>query len=91
MKSKIDWKRKLTSRKFWLAVSGLAVAIVLLIFNAPDLADRVSCVILAVASVVSYIIGEGLTDAAAAKNEETHKETHKETHEPTYGYIDTHS
>ena len=83
---KIDWKKKLTSRKFGLAVSGLAVAVVMLIFNAPDLADRVSCVILAVSSVVSYIIGEGLTDAAAVRIEETHNETH----EPTGGENDTH-
>lgn len=61
--------RKLTSRKFWLAlaafVSGLIVA-----FGGEDaVADTVSGCMMAGASVVAYIIGEGFADGAAATSE----------------------
>ena len=60
----IDWKRKLTSRKFWLAVVGL-VSGLLLAFKV-DAADveTISGVIMSAASVIAYIIGEGMADAA---------------------------
>lgn len=62
---KIDWKRKLTSRKLWVAIAGLATGIILVFKGDAATAETVGGVILQVASVVGYIIGEGLTDAAA--------------------------
>ena len=59
---KIDWKRKLTSRKLWVAVAGFAAGI-MMYFGAPaDKAEDTSALILSGASVVAYIIGEGLAD-----------------------------
>lgn len=76
MKNKIDWKKKLTSRKLWLAVAGLAVSLVTLLSGSPELAEKISALILAAASVVGYLIAEGLVDAASAdKQPEKHIET----------------
>ena len=59
---KIDWKRKLTSRKLWVAVAGFAAGI-MMYFGAPaERAEDTSALILSGASVVAYIIGEGLAD-----------------------------
>ena len=60
----IDWKRKLTSRKFWVALVGLVTSL-LLAFGAPEsTATQVSGCIMAAATAIAYIIGEGLVDAA---------------------------
>lgn len=61
---KIDWKQKLTSRKFWAAVIGFITAI-LVAFNVPDLeVEQVATIISAAGLLVAYIIGEGLVDTA---------------------------
>ena len=59
----IDWKRKLTSRKFWLAVVGLVTGILAAFKLDEQTVTQVSGIIMAAASVVAYIIGEGLADA----------------------------
>lgn len=67
MNEKIDWKRKLTSRKFWLAVIGFVTAI-LVAFNVDKLTvEQVAAIISAMGTLVAYIIGEGMTDAAHVK------------------------
>ena len=58
----IDWKRKLTSRKLWMAVAGFVTGVVLLVTGGATEANITGCV-MALGSVVAYIIGEGLTDA----------------------------
>lgn len=62
---KIDWKRKLTSRKLWMAVAGF-IAGVALIFTAGATEETITGAVMAFGSVVAYIVGEGLTDAANA-------------------------
>ena len=64
----IDWKRKLTSRKFWLAVVGFVSGMLLAFKIDAATVDTVSGVIMSAASVIAYIIGEGLTDAANGMN-----------------------
>lgn len=62
---KIDWKRKLTSRKFWMALAGLIIG-VLTLFNFDDsTVTQVGGLVITFGSVVAFIIGEGLVDAAA--------------------------
>ena len=62
--SKIDWKRKLTSRKFWAAVVGF-VSQMLIAFNfAHVTVEKVAATIMAAAVLIAYIIGEGLADSA---------------------------
>lgn len=60
----IDWKGKLTSRKFWMAVVGLVAGILMAFKVDAGTVETVSGVIMSAASVVAYIIGEGLADAA---------------------------
>ena len=67
MNEKIDWKRKLTSRKFWVAVIGFVTAL-LVAFNVDKLTiEQVVAIISALGTLVAYIIGEGMTDAAHVK------------------------
>ena len=61
---KIDWIKKLTSRKFWTAVTSF-VSLLLVAFGVSDsTATQVVAIIMAGATVIAYIYGEGLVDAA---------------------------
>lgn len=61
---KIDWKRKLTSRKFWASVASF-VSMILVYFGAADSeAAKVTALIMAGATVIGYVIGEGLADSS---------------------------
>ena len=64
--NKIDWKRKLTSRKFWLAVVAFVTGVMKAFNVDAGTSEAVGGLIMAGAAVVAYIIGEGLTDAANA-------------------------
>ena len=61
---KIDWVRKLTSRKLWTAVASFVSMMIVATGGAENTATQVTALIMAEASVVAYIIGEGLTDSA---------------------------
>ena len=61
---KIDWKRKLTSRKLWAATASFVSMLIVAMGGAENTATQVTALIMAGASVVAYIIGEGLTDSA---------------------------
>lgn len=63
----IDWKSKLTSRKFWLAIIGLISGILMAMRVDAGTVETISGVIMSLGSVVAYIIGEGLVDAANAE------------------------
>ena len=62
----IDIKRKLCSRKFWLAVVGLVSGLLMAFKVDAETVETVSGVVMAAASVIAYVIGEGLADAANA-------------------------
>lgn len=64
----IDWKRKLTSRKFWAAVIGAVTAVLVGIGTSDSDVTKVTAIISGVATLIAYIIGEGLVDAAREKN-----------------------
>ena len=59
----INWVRKLTSRKLWTAVASFVSMMIVATGGAENTATQVTALIMAGASVVAYIIGEGLTDA----------------------------
>lgn len=75
---KIDWVRKLTSRKFWVAVASFVAGLLLLNKVDADTTDKISGLILSFGTVVAYIFGEGLIDAASVK----------QVKEPTYGKLE---
>lgn len=62
----IDWKRKLCSRKFWIALIGLVSGLVLAFGGDEKTAETIGGCIMSAASVIGYIVGEGLTDVANA-------------------------
>ena len=61
---KIDWKRKLTSRKLWVALAGFVAGLIVAFGGDSEVAETVSGCILSGAAVVGYIIGEGLADSS---------------------------
>lgn len=61
--SKNDIIRKLTSRKLWLAVAGFVAGLIVAFDGSSETAETVSGLILQAASILGYIIAEGLADA----------------------------
>ena len=60
---KIDWKRKLSSRKLWFAVAGFITGIILAFNGSAEIAETVSGCLMSGGAVIAYIIGEGLADS----------------------------
>ena len=65
----INWVKKLTSRKLWTAVASFVSMMILATGGAENTATQVTALIMAGASVIAYIIGEGFTDAANIEGE----------------------
>ena len=60
---KINWKQKLTSRKFWAAVVSFVTTILIVLTYSGMQVEQVAGLITATASLIAYIIGEGMVDA----------------------------
>lgn len=60
---KIDWARKLTSRKWWLSVAEFVVGTCILFKVDATQAQQIGAYVLIVGSVFAYTIGEGMADA----------------------------
>lgn len=67
--NKIDWIRKLTSRKFWLSVASFVSMLIVALGGAEQVATQATGLIMAGATVIGYVIGEGLADAGNASGE----------------------
>lgn len=65
---KIDWKRKLSSRKFWALIAGFVAGIIVFVKSPERSPEAVGGLVVMFGSIVSYIIGEGLADS---KREDT--------------------
>lgn len=61
--------RKLTSRKFWMAVALFVSGLMTALGKDASQAETVSGLIMQGAAVIGYILAEGLTDAADAGKE----------------------
>ena len=71
MNMKIDWKRKLTSRKLWLSVAGFVTGLIIAFGGSEERANTVCGCIMSGAAVIAYTIGEGLADSSnTTKNKE---------------------
>ena len=66
---KIDWKRKLTSRKLWTSVASFVSMLLIFFGHAEGEATKVAALIMAGASIIGYVIGEGLADQSNAQEE----------------------
>ena len=58
--------RKLTSRKFWLAVAAFVTELIVMFRGDAELAESVTALIMAGATVIAYIVGEGMVDMGNA-------------------------
>ena len=65
----MDWKQKLTSRKFWAAVAEFVTMLIIALGGGQETATQITALIMAGAAVIAYIIGEGMIDAASAKSD----------------------
>lgn len=59
-----DLKRKLTSRKFWLAVCSFIAPLVVVFTGDKNAATNMTALIMSGASIIAYILGEGLVDSS---------------------------
>ena len=64
---KIDWKRKLSSRKLWAAVAGIVTGLAMVFGLDETVISTVAGAVVSVASVVAYIMAEGKVDAEGVK------------------------
>lgn len=64
--TKQDFIRKITSRKFWLAVVGFVTALIIYFTGDNSKAESIGALIMAGASVLGYLFAEGLADHAGA-------------------------
>ena len=62
--SREDIIRKLTSRKFWLAVAAFVTDLIIAFKGDAGLAETLSGMIMAGATVIAYILGEGFVDVS---------------------------
>ena len=62
--NKIDWKKKLTSRKFWVALIGF-ISSLLVAFNVDSgSVEQITSIIMSGATLIAYILAEGFVDAS---------------------------
>jgi hypothetical protein len=66
----MNWKKKLSSRKFWAAISGVVIS-VMVAFNADaGSQEKVTGVITATGTLAIYMLAEGGADKAAVKKDD---------------------
>ena len=72
-----DLARKLTSRKLWMAIAGFVAGLIVALGESAELAEIVSGLIMSGASVLGYLLAEGLADSANAEVIVTEEEQNK--------------
>lgn len=63
----MNWKAKLTSRKFWAAITGFITAILIALKIDNLTIEQVVSVVTAGSVLIAYIVSEGLVDSAQIK------------------------
>ncbi len=69
MKMKVNWKRKLASRKFWALVAAVATSIIVLVGAGEEVAVKITGLITSVGAVAVYILAEAHVDATQSGDE----------------------
>lgn len=59
----IDWKKKLSSRKFWAAVVGFVTSVLMALNYSQLEIEQVCAVITGTGALVAYIFAEGYVDS----------------------------
>lgn len=60
--TKFDWKRKLSSRKLWLSIASFVTMLIIYFTGDSSKAEQIASLIMAGATVIGYVIAEGLAD-----------------------------
>lgn len=68
---KIDWVRKLASRKFWVCICGLVTGLIIYFGGTEENANAIEGIIMSVASIVTYIFAEAIADAYNGNGEDS--------------------
>lgn len=68
---KIDWKKKLASRKFWVCVVGFVSALLVAFNISENNIAQIAAIISAFGTLIVYIFSEGSVDAASAGASQT--------------------
>lgn len=79
--TKQDIVRKLTSRKFWLAVVSFVTCVAVFLGGSSETIDRVASLIMAGGTIIAYIIGEGLADSSPTVYEQHYHYTGGEVYD----------
>ena len=58
----MDWKRKLSSRKLWVAVIAFVTSLMLAIGAESDTIEKVAGIIMSGGALIAYILAEGYID-----------------------------
>ena len=66
----IDWKRKLSSRKFWAALAGFVGAVAVFCGAEESMITEVTAIISAAGVLIAYILGESMIDSSATEDSE---------------------
>lgn len=66
---KINWKRKLSSRKFWAAIAGFVGAVAVVCGADQDSIASITAIISAAGVLAAYILGESIIDTRSAGEE----------------------
>ena len=62
--NKIDWARKLSSRKLWAMIAGFVAGLMIYFGGDPERATATEGLIMSMASIIVYICAEAATDSA---------------------------
>ncbi len=68
MEKKIDWQRKLSSRKFWCTVCGAIVPYMVAFGYTENDVTQMTAIIMGTGALIAYIVGEGMVDASYNKD-----------------------
>lgn len=66
----INWKQKLSSRKFWAAVSAVVISIMVMFGVDSGEQERTKGAIMATGTLICYILTEGAADVANIKKDD---------------------
>ena len=65
---KIDWLRKITSRKLWVSIASFVSMLIIYFGGSESEAAQITALIMAGATVIGYVVAEGLADAGNSSN-----------------------
>lgn len=66
---KIDWRNKLSSRKFWAFVSTFVISVITLFGATENTILQISALIVSLGDVIAYVVAETKIDKARIENE----------------------